>query len=102
MRRRFLGRAQDMQAAENDFRAPLSIPARELVRPLRERQMHADRYYLRKRLERRRSLQQIFVPVADFPMSGRRARYGGQRQGRRQHVLAKARVWVLAVERVDQ
>ncbi len=96
------GRSQHMQSAENDLRAPLPIPMRELVRPLGEREMHGDSDDFRKRLEGRRTLEQILVPVADLPMSGRRGCRGRERERRRQHVLAEAGVRILAIERVDQ
>lgn len=57
---------------------------------------------LGKRLPGRRSLQEILVSVRDLPL--RRGRAGDARQGQRgcEHMLAKARAWVLGIEKIDQ
>ena len=49
------------------FAPALAVPARELVRALREREMHGDADDLRERVERRRALEQVLVPVARPP-----------------------------------
>ena len=91
-----------MQPAEDDGAAVGAKPGRQLVGAPREREVDGDADDLRDRVQRRRALQQVLVPVAHLPARRRRARQAGQRQRRRQHVLAEAGVDVLGVERVDE
>ena len=102
MRGGFIGARKHVQATQDDLGPAPTIPRRQLVRPIRERQMDRDSDDLRKRLPWRRALQQVFVPVRDFPVRRRRAGDARQRQRRRQHVLAETRVRILGIERVDQ
>ena len=102
VRRGLLRAGQHMQPAEDDLRPALAVPARQLVGPLGERQVDRDPDDLRERLPRRRTLQQVLVPVSDLPVRRRRPGDARQRQRRRQHVLAEAGVRVLGIERIDQ
>jgi hypothetical protein len=100
--RRFLGRRQNVQPPENDLGAPAAIPLCERVGAMRECQVHGDADDLGKRIERRRALQQILVPVPQCPVLGRAGCHGRQRQRRRQDMFAEAGMRILAVEGIDQ
>src|SRR5256885_2511125 len=49
--------------------------------------MHGDANDLREWFNRRRALQEVFVPISDAPMGGSRGGDARQRQRRRQHML---------------
>ncbi len=102
VRRRLVGAGRDVEAAEDDEGAALAVPAGELVRPLRERQVDGDPDDPRERLVRRRPLEEVLVPEAHVPAFGRRGRDARERERRREDVLAEARVRVLRVEGVQE
>src|SRR4029079_13734499 len=93
---------EHVQPTEHDLRAPLPVPPRERVRALREREVHRDADDFGERVERRRALEKILVPITQLPARRRGRGRSGQRKARREHVLAEARVRVLAIERIDQ
>src|SRR4051794_33459946 len=64
--------------------------------------MHGDANDLREWFNRRRALQEVFVPISDAPMGGSRGGDARQRQRRRQHMLSKAGMRVLGIERIDE
>ncbi len=99
---RLIGTGSDVQAAENDDGAALTIPTRQLIGAAGKCQMHRDADDLRKWLARRRPLEQVLIPVAHAPVGGRGGRDAGQSQRRRKRVPAETRPGVFAVERVDQ
>lgn len=99
---RLVGAGRDVEAAQDDERAPLAVPARELVRPAREGEVDRDADDGRERLVRRRPLEEVLVPESDHPAGRCRARDARERERRRQDVLAEARVRVFRVERVDE
>src|SRR5271157_5787664 len=102
MRRAFLGTRQNVQPAEDYLRSPGTIPIRQLVGAAGKRQMYRDSYDLRHRPKWRPSVEQILVPILDAPVCGSRRGKAGQGKGRREHVLAEARIRVLGIEGIDQ
>src|SRR5262249_30442033 len=79
-----------------------AVPGRELVRSDREGQVNRDADDLRRRVGRRRSLKEVFIPVAHFPLWRRRSRDARQGESRRQDMLSDACVRVLRIERVHE
>ncbi len=70
VRRAFLGTGQNVQAAEDHFRSPGTVPVGQLESAPREGQMHGDADHLRHREKRRPAVEQILVPVVHAPMFG--------------------------------
>ena len=97
-----LGARQDVQPAQDHLRPPLTIPGRQGIGAIGERQMDGDPDDLRERLPGRRSLQQVLIPVGDLPVRRGRPRDARQCQRGREDVLAVAGMWVLGIKRVDQ
>ena len=93
---------QHVQSAQHDLASAAAIPLRQLECPPRERQMHRDPNDLGHGRKGRPSVQQVFVPIADLPVFGCGRREAGQSEGRGEHVLAEAGVWILRIERIDQ
>src|SRR6185295_19496861 len=98
----FVGAGEDVQTAEDDSRAAPSVPGGELENSGGEGEVDADADDLRHRPPRRRTLEQVFVPVLDLPTRRRRAGDAGERERGREHVLAEAGVRILRIKRVDQ
>jgi hypothetical protein len=91
-----------MQPADNHFRSARAVPIRKFAGATGERPVDGDGIDLRCRIGRRRSSEQIFVPVLPAPIRGRGCRETGERKPRRKYVLAEAGVGVFRVERIDQ
>ena len=102
VRRAFVGARQHVQSAEDHLRAASAVPVGKFVGPACKGQMHRDADHLRQGLEWRTAIEQVLVPVFDAPMRGRRGGKAGQRERRREHVLAEAGIGVLGIERIDQ
>ena len=64
--------------------------------------MHGDADDLRERLARRRTLQQVLVPVLDLPFRRRCAGDAGQGQAWRQHMLAEAGMRIFGIKGIDE
>ena len=78
---RFLRTRQNVEPAQDNATALLAIPICELVGTSGEGEMHRDPNYMRYGISRWRTLEKVFVPVADLPIWGRctgnaRARLG--------------------------
>jgi hypothetical protein len=67
MRSCFAGTRQHVQTAQHDDRTMSAIERGELVGARREGQVHRDGDDLRERIDRRRPLQQVLVPVTHLP-----------------------------------
>ncbi len=91
-----------MQAAQYDLASAAAIPLRQLECPPRERQMHRDPNDLGHGRKGRPSVQQVFIPIVNFPVFGCGGREASESQGRGEHVLAETGVWILRIKRVDQ
>ena len=91
-----------MQAAQDHGGSHGSIPPCELIRALSERQMHTDTDHFRQRVTRRRALEQIFVPVTDFPVLGCCAGNTRECECGREYMFAEARDGILRIKRVEQ
>ncbi len=102
MRRALLGTRQHVQAAQHHLASAAPVPLRQFERPPRESQVDRDPHHLRHRRERRPPVQQVLVPIPNLPVLRCRSGETRQRKRRREHVLSKARVRVLWIERIDQ
>jgi hypothetical protein len=99
---RLLRTRQDVQSAKHDDRALCAIPRCKLIRAARKGEMNGDADDVRQWIGRRRSLQEILVPVTHFPVQGRCTRDAGQRKRRREHMFAEAGARILRIERIEQ
>lgn len=70
MNRAVVRGGQDVESAENDLGSALAIPACEGKGPSSERQVNRDPHDLRERVHRRRSLEEVLVPVRGGPIGG--------------------------------
>ena len=103
MRGDLLGARQHVQAAQDDLRPPLPIPRPPAHTPASANvRCTVIPTTCGNGSPRRRTLQQVLVPVRHLPVRRRGPGDARQRQRRRQHVLAEAGVRVLGIERVDQ
>jgi len=98
----FLGTRQNVEPAQDNATALLAIPMCELIGTTGEGEMHRDPNYMRYGISGWRTLEKIFVPVADLPICGRCTGNARKGEARRQHVFAVACARVLWVERVYQ
>ena len=102
VRHRFLGAGSDVQPAQNHLCPALAIPVGQGVGPPGEGQVDGNSDHLGKGLPGRRALQQVLVPVGDFPVGRRGSGNAAQGQTRRQYVLAEAGVRILGIEGIYQ
>ncbi len=102
VRSAFVGTRQHMKSAQDHLRSARAIPIGERECPLGEREMNGDPHDLRHGLERRTSVEQVFIPVIDPPWIGGGRREARQCQSRREYMLAEAGVRVFGVEGIDQ
>jgi hypothetical protein len=100
--RSLVGTGQHVQASKYDAAALLSVPVSELVGTTSECQVDGDSNHLVDRINRRWPLEEIFVPVSDFPIRGGRAGDAREGETRSQNVLAVTGARVLGVEGIDQ
>src|SRR5713101_1930195 len=64
--------------------------------------MDRDANDLGKWLRRRRSLQEVFIPVGNVPFGWCCARQACQSQSRRQHMLAEAGMGILGIKGIEK
>ena len=93
---------QRMQPAENHDGAARAEPTRQFVSSIGKGEVHRDPHDLRERVQRRRALEQVLIPVPEPPTVRGSPRDAGQGECRGQYVFAETGVFVLAVERIDQ
>jgi hypothetical protein len=93
---------QHVQASKYDATALLSVPIGELVGTTSECQVDGDSDHLGDRINRRWPLEEIFIPVSDFPIRGGRACNAREGETRSQNVFAVTGARVLGIEGVDQ
>src|SRR3984957_4125305 len=101
-RRTFVRARENMQTAEDHLRSAGSIPVGEFIRAFGERQMHRNADNIRHGMRRRPTVEQVLVPIFDAPVRGRSRGEAGERECRRQDVLAEAGVRVLGIEGINQ
>ena len=99
---RLLGAGQHVEPAQNNATALLAIPICELIGTPGKGEMHGDAHHMRYGIRGWRTLEKVFVPVANLPSCGRCTRNARKGEARCQHVFAVACARVLWVERVYQ
>ncbi len=91
-----------MQSAQHNLAPAAPIPPRQLERSVGKRQMHGDPNYLGNGGKRRPPDEQIFVPILHFPVLRRGCGKAGQSECWSKHVLAKTRIGIFGIERINE
>ncbi len=91
-----------MKTSQDHTGTAATVPVSQFVSPCRKGQVNRDPHDPGKRLPGRWALQQVLVPVPHLPLGRGCSGNARQRQRWREHMLAKACVRVLGIERVDQ